>query len=178
MLKGPVFGRGFFVLDNSDNRVWSYAKKSFPADREPIMITTNASLAFPPTSPDEDALRQAAHEWFEATKKNDVETVLGLMTDDAIFHVTGQKPFSKETFAKMMKDMMNISVEGTAAVQEIHVTGDWAYVRTYLEIKTVHAKSRVVMNRRAGYALSVWRKEQDGQWRLTRDANLLAETPH
>jgi ketosteroid isomerase-like protein len=30
--------------------------------------------------------------------------------------------------------------------------------------------------RRAGYTLTILRKEPDGRWRLARDANLLAET--
>lgn len=41
---------------------------------------------------DEKEIRQLVSTWMTATKSGDVETVLSLMADDAIFLVTGQAP--------------------------------------------------------------------------------------
>jgi uncharacterized protein (TIGR02246 family) len=51
------------------------------------------------------------------------------------------------------------------------VLGDWAYLRNFIEITVTLPGGAPV--RRSGYALTILRKESDGRWRLTRDANLV-----
>ena len=50
--------------------------------------------------------------------------------------------------------------------------GEWAYTRNRIEMTMTMPGAKPV--RRAGYTLTLWRKEADGRWRLARDANLLA----
>ena len=48
---------------------------------------------------DEAAIRQVVETWMTASRKGDLETVLGLMTEDVVFMVPGKEPFGKEAFA-------------------------------------------------------------------------------
>ena len=120
---------------------------------------------------DEQAIRQLVDEWLDASQRGDLDTVLGLMTDDVRFMVPGQDPFGKETFAANSRGMEDYQVEGTSDIQEIKVLGDWAWMHNYLQI-TITAPDGNVM-KKAGHVLSILRKNLDGRWLLARDANLL-----
>ncbi len=121
---------------------------------------------------DERAIRELVDTWLAARKAGDLPTVLGLMTDDVVFLVPGQKPFGKEAFEAASEGMRDVRMEGTSDIQEIQVLGDWAYLRNYLEMKMTPPGSSAPV-RRSGYTLTILRKEADGRWRLARDANLL-----
>ena len=62
-------------------------------------------------------------------------------------------------------------IEGTSEIREVEVLGDWAYLRGHLQVAVTTPAGNTV--RRAGYTLTILRKEPDGKWRLARDANLL-----
>ena len=120
---------------------------------------------------DERAIRELVEIWMTASRAGDTATVLSLMTDDAVFMVPGQEPFGKHAFAAASSAMQGMRIDGQSDIQEIRVLGDWAYMRNRLEV-TVTPPGGMPM-RRAGYTLTVLRKEPDGRWRLARDANLL-----
>lgn len=123
---------------------------------------------------DERAIRELVSMWMFASKAGDTATVLGLMTDDVVFMIPGQKPFGKEAFAAASDAMKDMRIDGTSEIQEIRVLGDWAYVRNYIEV-AVTPPGQAAARRRSGYTLTILRKEADGKWRLARDANLLTE---
>jgi uncharacterized protein (TIGR02246 family) len=123
-------------------------------------------------SDDESAIRELIATWMAASQAGDIETVLDLMTDDVVFMVPGREPFGKEAFAAASKGMQDMRMEGTNEIRELQVLGDWAYLRTYIQL-TITVSGGEPM-RRAGYTLTILRKQPDGRWRLARDANLLA----
>jgi len=128
-------------------------------------------------SNDQQQIREVIQKWMTATKEGDIETVLGLMTDDVVFLVAGQKPFGKEAFRKAAKEIKSgepggIRYEGKSDIEEIKVVGDFAYVRNRLEVTTRSSDESTPIYR-SGYTLSIFHKESDGRWRLARDANLL-----
>ena len=51
--------------------------------------------------------------------------------------------------------------------------GDWAYIRNHIAITMTPPGGTPV--RRAGWTLTLLRKEPDGRWVLARDANLLTK---
>jgi uncharacterized protein (TIGR02246 family) len=110
--------------------------------------------------------------WFAASKTANLQAELDLITDDVIFMVPGRKPFGKEAFAAAFEGMQQVPIEGRSDIQELHVLGDWAYLRNYIEVTAIPPNGDTV--RRTGYTLTILRKETDGRWRITRDANLLA----
>jgi uncharacterized protein (TIGR02246 family) len=125
---------------------------------------------------DECAIREVVEKWMAATKAGDIATVLSLMTDDVVFMVPGQEPFGKEAFSALSHGMKSIGIDATSKVQELQVLGDWAYMRNHIRITAIPGNGGEPI-RRSGYTLSVFRKGQDGRWRLARDANLLTTDP-
>jgi uncharacterized protein (TIGR02246 family) len=122
---------------------------------------------------DERAIRAAVDAWFAASKSGDLEAVLSLMTDDVVFMVPGREPFGKSEFAAASKGMANVAMDGTSEIVELRVLGEWAYLRNHIDLAVTPPGGAV--SRRSGYTLTIFRKEQDGRWRLARDANLLAK---
>lgn len=126
-------------------------------------------------STDELAIRNLVALWNSATKAGDVETVLRLMAEDVVFLVAGHPPMrGRSTFEKGLRSMLSSHrIESTSEVQEVEVSGNLAYCWTTLSVSvtSVAGGESVV---RAGSALSILRKQDNGSWVLMRDANLLA----
>jgi uncharacterized protein (TIGR02246 family) len=51
--------------------------------------------------------------------------------------------------------------------------GDWACLRNHLQVTVTPPGDSPV--KRAGYTLTILRKQADGKWLLARDANLLTQ---
>ena len=122
---------------------------------------------------DERAIHELIQTWLAATQKGDIQTVLGLMTDDVVFMLPGQDPFGKEAFAASFKALTCARFETSSEIKEIMLLGDWAYLRNYLEV-TMTPPGGGAPLRRSGHTLTILRKEPDGRWLVARDANLLA----
>ena len=118
---------------------------------------------------DERAIRDLIKTWIEASRKGDLQTLLGLMADDMIFMVPGREPFGKEEFARSAGKGAAL-LEAKSEVKEIAVMGDWAWCRTKLAVTLGPGGKKA---QRSGYTLSILRKNADGRWVLARDANLL-----
>jgi uncharacterized protein (TIGR02246 family) len=123
-------------------------------------------------SDDERAIRNLVSDWMAASKARDTEKVLSLMADDVLFTVPGQAPFGKEAFRAMSESTKGVEMDGTAEVLELELRGDWAWLRNYIDIAVTPPGGAPA--RRAGYTLSILRKEPDGRWLLFRDANLVS----
>jgi uncharacterized protein (TIGR02246 family) len=120
---------------------------------------------------DERAIREMAARWISASKAGDLRAVLDLMDDDVLFMVPGREPFGKAKFVADSEGMKDVLIDGSAEIQEIHVMGDWAYLRNFLRITVTPPGAPG--SARSGYTLSILRRRVDGQWVLFRDANLL-----
>lgn len=124
---------------------------------------------------DEQAIRNLVSTWMAATKTGDVDTVLSLMADDAVFLVPGQPIMRKSDFAAAARAQSAQDAprfDGTSEIQEIQLLGDWAFMWTRLTVVITPPGGAQPM-RRAGHTLTVLKK-QNGRWLLARDANLLA----
>jgi uncharacterized protein (TIGR02246 family) len=124
---------------------------------------------------DEEQIRQLVATWHEATRAGDVDTVLGLMTDDVVYLVPGREPMRKAEFAAALTPQPGKplpKIDSTSEIQEIQVAGDWAFMWTRLKV-TVTPPNRGEPVERAGHTLTILRKF-NGKWLLARDANLLA----
>ncbi|MCK6451805.1 MAG: SgcJ/EcaC family oxidoreductase [Alphaproteobacteria bacterium] len=122
---------------------------------------------------DERRIRDLIAEWMRATKAGEIDKVLGLMADDVVFLVPGQKPFGKPEFAAASRAMHGqVTFDGSSTVEEVVVAGDWAFCRTHIRVTAATQDGRTM--RRSGCTLSVMRREPGGNWVLARDANLLA----
>jgi uncharacterized protein (TIGR02246 family) len=122
---------------------------------------------------DERAIRNLVAAWMEASRAGDLDAVLGLMADDVVFMVPGREPFGKEAFAALSRGMGGVRMEGAADIREFAVLGDWAYIRNHIDMTITPPGG--APTRRAGYTLTLLRKEPDRRWVLARDANLVTE---
>jgi uncharacterized protein (TIGR02246 family) len=129
-------------------------------------------------TPDEQAVRDVVGKWLEASKAGDVDTVLGLMTDDVVFLQPGRPPMiGKAAYAEQAKPQQasaaeRMQIDGSSDIQEVQVVGDMAYLWSKLSVTVTPPGGAPI--RRAGHTLTVFR-EQDGRWLLARDANLLVK---
>lgn len=127
---------------------------------------------------DEQQIRALLATWQAATQAGDVDTVLGLMTDDVVFLLPGRPPMDKAEFAaasRVPAGSPRPKFEGRSDVKEIHVEGDLAYMWTHLTVTVTPPGASQPMVR-AGNTLTVLRRV-NGKWLLARDANLLAPVP-
>ena len=121
---------------------------------------------------DEQEIRRLVETWMSATKRGDLDTVLGLMAEDVVFLVPGQAPMiGKAAYAKAAGMQTCVTFDGRSEIQEVLVLGDWAWMRQQLTVVVTPANDDPEMVR-AGHTLSIFRKER-GRWLLARDANLL-----
>ena len=124
---------------------------------------------------DEQAIRALTATWMDASKAGDIETVLGLMAEDAVFLVPGQPPMiGKSSYAAAARPKPNQTppqIDGTSEIQEIKVLGDWAFMWTKLKVVMTPSGGATPVTR-AGHTLTILNK-QNGKWVLARDANLL-----
>ena len=120
---------------------------------------------------DERQIRDLVGKWIAATRVGDIPAVLDLMTDDVLFLTPGREPFGKEEFRAISVAMKDVAIDARAAIQEIEVLGDWAWLRNRIDLTVTGGESSPV--HRSGDTLTILRKGRDGQWRLYRDANLV-----
>jgi uncharacterized protein (TIGR02246 family) len=120
---------------------------------------------------DEYAIRNLVTNWMAASQTGDLATVLSLMADDAVFMVAGREPFGKEAFAAASQGMKDVRLEGWSDIRELKVLGDWAYLRNHITMTMTPPGGAPV--KRAGWTLTILRKQPDGKWVLARDANLM-----
>lgn len=125
------------------------------------------------TEDDRTAIARVMTDWMAATRTGDTAAILALMTDDAVFLAPDAEPFGREAFAAASNGQTGLDIDGEAEAEEIRVLGDWAFMRTRLRMTVTASDGTRV--KRSGRSLSILRKESDGRWRLTRDANLVTE---
>jgi uncharacterized protein (TIGR02246 family) len=129
---------------------------------------------------DEEQIRELVQTWMSATKAGDLDTVLSLMADDAVFLIAGQPPMiGKAAYAAASrtgkKNQERPRFDGRSEIQEIKVLGDWAYMWTKLRV-VVTPPGGAQPIARAGHTLTILKK-QNGKWLLARDANMLSPEP-
>ena len=126
---------------------------------------------------DEQQIRDLVTTWLGATKAGDIDTVLGLMTDDVVFLVSGRAPMRKQEFASLSRVPTGTTppqIDGRSEIQEIVVSGDVAFMWTKLSVIMTPSGGQPM--ERAGHTLTVL-KRVNGRWLVARDANLLTPVP-
>jgi uncharacterized protein (TIGR02246 family) len=125
-------------------------------------------------SHDEQAIRKVFETWQRAAMEGDIDQLLPLMSEDAVFLTPGSPPMKgREAFASAFKaNIPKVGLESKGELEEIEVVGDVAYCRAHLVVTKTPTEGGPP-TRLTGYTLTVFRKQPDGRWVLVRDANLL-----
>ena len=112
-------------------------------------------------------------EWHRRTAHGELDAILGLMTEDAVFLRCGLPPMSKTEFAAGFREWAGKArIESKSDVKEVHASGDVAYAWSYISIVMTEMGTGK-RTEREGHALSIFRKSLSGKWLLARDANLI-----
>jgi uncharacterized protein (TIGR02246 family) len=124
---------------------------------------------------DEKAIRDLVSRWHTSTAAGDIDTVLSLMAEDVIFLSAGNPPMQgRDSFGAALRGLLQQRrVKSTGEVKEIVISGTLAYCWANLTVRVtpLSGGDSVV---RSGSAISILRKQADGTWVVTRDANMLA----
>lgn len=124
-------------------------------------------------SADEQAIHAIMPKWFDATRRENLDDLFELMTDDVEFLTPGRPPFGREQFAADSRaNRGRFEYELKGHYREVIVDGSLAYARGQLSV-TLIPKAGGPKMEMAGNTLSVFRKGTDGRWRLARDANFV-----
>jgi uncharacterized protein (TIGR02246 family) len=125
---------------------------------------------------DEQSIRDLIQTWLQASAENNLDVILSLMTDDVIFLRQGQTPMrGKQAFADAFAAVMGkFKTDTQSDVQEIHIDGNLAYCLSHLQVTMAPITIGTPPIHIAGNILSVLRKQENGNWLIYRDANMLA----
>jgi uncharacterized protein (TIGR02246 family) len=103
----------------------------------------------------------------------DLEAIDPLMDPEILFLIAGTEPFGREAFRQRFETYVKpMRLQVRSEVHEVAVSGDLACARTWLEIQVQVESGEPI--RRAGFALTVYRRQPGGPWKLWRDANLVS----
>jgi uncharacterized protein (TIGR02246 family) len=125
-------------------------------------------------SPDEQQIRGLIHTWCAASTDGDLVALMNLMTEDVLFFTSGEVPMRRNDFAAAFKSMMDVvRLECRSRIQEITITDDLAVCWNLVEVGITPIGGGTTI-KRAGNTLTIFRRGADNQWRIWRDANLMA----
>lgn len=127
---------------------------------------------------DEDAIRNLVATWHAATAAGDVARILPLMADDVVFLTAGNPPMrGRHGFEEgLITLLQRYRINSSSQIREIEISGNLAYCWSFLTV-TVSSLDGRSTNGRVGDALTILRKQPDGDWVVVRDANMLAANP-
>ncbi|WP_263365201.1 YybH family protein [Edaphobacter bradus] len=123
---------------------------------------------------DEQQIRALVETWGEASCAGDLFAQMNLMTEDVVFLTAGNMPMRRDEFANGFRAMSEkVHLDVRSDIQEVTIRGDVAVCWNLLEVSITPLAGGETM-KRAGNTLTVFRRGIDGQWRIWRDANMLA----
>ena len=139
------------------------------------------SNRFPDSEQDADKRTIVAlvDRWRVATKAKDLDVILALLADDAVFLPSTLPPLrGRDEVAKMYRDFFpryrEIQQEGS--IEEVRVAGDWAFFwgTDELHLTPESGENKIHMR---GKGLGILKREPDGSWRFWRGINNMTHRP-
>jgi uncharacterized protein (TIGR02246 family) len=122
---------------------------------------------------DEQQIKELMQEWQRRTAAGDLEGLLALTADHAIFLSPGTGPITKEDFAAdFRKISAKARIEQRQQVKDLGISGDLAYAWSHMTV-TFTPKSGGARTERSGHVLAVFRRTAGG-WQLARAAKLIS----
>jgi uncharacterized protein (TIGR02246 family) len=123
---------------------------------------------------DEREIRAVHSTWIDAVNAGDLDRLLTMMADDVVFFSPGQAPFGREKFSStFVSAHQQMRICCTSELEEVVVVGEVAYTRSR-DALSVTPRGGGDAAQLAGYRMTVYRKQRDGRWILSRDVHTLA----
>ena len=122
---------------------------------------------------DEQEIRTVHSIWIDAVNAGDLARLLALVAEDVVFFGPGQAPFGREKFSStFLAAHQEMRICCTSELEEVVVVGEVAYTRSR-DALSVTARAGGKEARLAGHRMTVYRKQRDGRWLLSRDVHTL-----
>ncbi len=123
---------------------------------------------------DEREIRTVHSSWIDALNTADLARVLTLVAEDVVFLTPGQAPFGREGFSShFVTAQKQMRIFCTSELEEVVVVGEVAYTRSR-DALSVTPRAGGKAAQFAGYRMTVYRKQHDGRWLLSRDVHTLS----
>lgn len=123
---------------------------------------------------DESEIRRAHSNWIDAVNAGDLARLLPLVTEDVVFLTPGQAPTGMEgLWSHLMAAHQQMRIDCTSELEEVVVIGEVAYTRS-CDALSVTPRAGGATARLAGHRMTVYRKQRDGRWLLSRDVHTLS----
>ena len=121
---------------------------------------------------DEEAIRNLSRDFVAAVRAKNLEAVLDMVTDDAIFLPPGAPEVrGKQAIAEMYSGFFaRFDVEQIATLEEVQVSGEWAFAWGTDELHATPVSGGPSMRTR-GKSMTILRRGTDGAWRFARGIN-------
>jgi uncharacterized protein (TIGR02246 family) len=123
---------------------------------------------------DEQEIRTVHSTWIDAVNAGDLARLLTLGAEDVVFVAPGQAPFGWEGFSSTFRtahEQMRICC--TSELEEVMVVGEVAYTRSR-DAVSVTPRAGGKAAQFAGHRMTVYRKQRDGRWLLSRDMHTVS----
>jgi uncharacterized protein (TIGR02246 family) len=125
---------------------------------------------------DEQQIKQLMQEWARRTAAGDLEGLLALTAEHAVFLSPGAGPITKADFAAdFRKVSAKARIEQRQQVKDLGISGDLAYAWSHMTV-TFTPKAGGASTERSGHVLAVFRRTAGG-WQLARAAKLISGAP-
>jgi len=119
-----------------------------------------------------DASARQAHEaYVTAINSNNLDELLGMLTDDVVYMSAHEPPYVGKTAVRpwLEEYFKSYRTHWDKPVQEFVVSGEWAFERyAYHSTDTPVAGGAPVED--TGWGFVVYHQDADGKWRVARDA--------
>ena len=123
---------------------------------------------------DELEIRTVHSIWIDAVNAGDLGRLLTLVAEDVVFLTPGHAPFGREGFSSNFMDAhQQMRICCTSELEEVVVVGEVAYTRSR-DALSVTPRTSGKAAQFAGHRMTVYRKQRDGRWVLSRDAHTLS----
>ena len=123
---------------------------------------------------DEREIRTVHSSWIDAVNAGDLARLLTFVADDVIFLKPGQTPFGRVEFSSNFTAAhRQMRICCTSDLEEVVVVGEVAYTRSR-DALSVTPRAGGKAAQLAGHRMTVYRKQRDGRWLLSRDIHTLS----
>jgi uncharacterized protein (TIGR02246 family) len=114
-----------------------------------------------------EKVMHASREWSKIASTGDVEKTLGYWADDALMMSANQPPLKgKQAIRQMVEESFKIpafKISWEPESVEVSDNGDMAYLIENSQVSFIDSTGKTVTHNNK--AVSIWRKQNDGNWK-------------
>jgi len=120
---------------------------------------------------DEREIRTVHSIWIDAVNAGDLARLLTLVAEDVVFLTPSQAPFGREGFSSNFTAAhKQMRICCTSELEEVVIVGEVTYTRSRDALSVIPRASGKAAQL-AGLRMTVYRKQRDGRWLLSRDVH-------